>query len=122
MRVVRAHGSAGYPFGAFAILTVLPPGKNTSRAQLCARSASACQTRTARRATGTCCVPPARAVTAIHIPPGSTAFLSGAGQVAHEGVEKEVGNEREPGPTLQGADRQGDSGGRWGAEGAVHGL
>ena len=50
--VLRAHGGAGYNFGALAILVVLPPGKKRSRAQLCARS-----------------VP----VTAIRLPPGSTA-------------------------------------------------
>ena len=27
-RVLRAHGGADYTFGAFAILVVLPPGKN----------------------------------------------------------------------------------------------
>ena len=53
-RVLRAHGGADYTFGAFAILVVLPPGKKPSRAQLCARS-----------------VP----VTAIRLPPGSTAFI-----------------------------------------------
>ena len=37
-RVLRAHGGAGNTFGAFAILVVLPPGKNPGRAQLCARS------------------------------------------------------------------------------------
>ena len=54
--VLRAHGGAGYTFGALAILVVLPPGKKTSRAQLCARS-----------------VP----VTAIRLPPGSTASAQG---------------------------------------------
>ena len=31
--------------------------------------------------------------------PGSTAFFSGAGKVAHEGVRKKMGIERGPGPT-----------------------
>ena len=54
--VLRAHGGAGYTFGALAILVVLLPGKKPSRAQLCARS-----------------VP----VTAIRLPPGSTASAQG---------------------------------------------
>ena len=74
-----AHGGAGYTFEACAILVVLPTGKKPSRAQLvvCARG-----------------VP----VTAIRLPPGSTAFSSGAGQAVHEGVKKEMGNESGPGP------------------------
>ena len=56
--MLSAHGGAGYTFGALAILVVLPPGKKTSRAQLCARS-----------------VP--LAVTAIRLPPGSTVSAQG---------------------------------------------
>ena len=54
--VLRAHNGAGYTFGALAILVVLPPGKKPSRAQLCARSMP---------------------VTAIRLPPGSTASAQG---------------------------------------------
>ena len=35
---IRHTAAPATPFGAFAILVVLPPGKKPSRAQLCARS------------------------------------------------------------------------------------
>ena len=40
-------------------------------------------------------------VTAMHLPPGSTAFSSEAVQVANEGVGNEMGNERGPGQTCR---------------------
>lgn len=55
--VLRAHGGAGYTFGALAILVVLPPGRKPSRAQL-----------SQKRAGHRLC----------HPPPGPAAIIRGA--------------------------------------------